>query len=190
VHKNIFTKMSDDLDLATGEPKAEPLPLGTVMTLRRRAGTDFYPPANDLPYIPIPDGAERVRCTSVIFPNLTLTVQSDHLSSVVAMPLAPDRTVSQMGYFFVGEAATAPQYTQARDTVLDRWMGTTRRQGDRGGIRSQDMEIWEQQQIARRSPVADEVLFSPVWEQNVHHFQNLVVDVMAGANRGPEPEVR
>ncbi|MBI3517373.1 MAG: aromatic ring-hydroxylating dioxygenase subunit alpha [Proteobacteria bacterium] len=182
VHKNIFTKMSDDLDLKTGEPKAEPLPLGTIMTLRRRAGTDFYPPANDLPYIPIPEGAERVRCTSVIFPNLTLTVQSDHLSSVVAIPIAPDRTVSQMGYFFVGEAATAPAYQKARDTVLDRWMGTTRRQGDRGGIRSQDMEVWEQQQIARRSPIADEVLFSPVWEKNVHHFQNMVVNVMAGAN--------
>lgn len=182
VHRNIFTKLSDDLDLETGEPTAEPIPLGTIVTLKRRAGTDFYPPANDLPYIPFPDDSKRVRCTSVVFPNMTLTLQSDHLSSVVAMPQAADHTVSQMGYFFVGEAATEPAYKAARDRVLDRWMGTTRRQDDLGGIRSQDMAVWEQQQLARRSPVADEVLFSPVWEPNVHHFQKMLVEVMAGAN--------
>jgi choline monooxygenase len=184
VHKNVFTKMSDDLDLATGEPKAEPIPLGTVVTLKRRAGTDFYPSGNDLPYIPIPEGKERVRCTSVVFPNLTLTLQSDHLASVIAMPVAPDRTVSKMGYFFVGDAATSPEFASGRKRALDRWLGPTRQQGDRGGIRSQDMLIWENQQVARSSPVADDVLFSPVWERNIHHFQNMLVDVMSEpANR-------
>ena len=179
VHKDVFTKLSDDLDLATGEPKAEPIPLGTVVTLKRRAGTDFYPSGNDLPYIPIPEGRERVRCTSVVFPNLTLTLQSDHLASVVAMPLAPDRTVSKMGYFFVGEAATSPAFASGRKRALDRWLWPTRRQEDRGGIRSQDMLIWQNQQVARSSPIADDVLFSPVWERNIHHFQNMLVDVMS-----------
>jgi hypothetical protein len=49
---------------------------------------------------------------------------------------------------------------------------------DYGGIRSQDMKIWEQQQIARQSPVADQVVFSPVWEKNVHHFQRMLVETM------------
>ncbi len=179
VHKDVFTKLSDDLDLATGEPKAEPIPLGTVVTLKRRAGTDFYPSGNDLPYIPIPEGRERVRCTSVVFPNLTLTLQSDHLASVIAMPVAPDRTVSKMAYFFVGEAATSPDFASGRKRALDRWLGPTRRIEDRGGIRSQDMLIWENQQVARSSPIADDVLFSPVWERNIHHLQNMLVDVMS-----------
>ena len=179
VHKSVFPRLSDDLDLETGEPKAEPIPLGTVVTLRRRAGTDFYPSNHDLPYIPIPEGGERVRCTSVVFPNMTLTVQSDHLSSVVALPVAPDRTVSMMGFFFVGAAATDPQYEGARARVLERWLGPSRRRDGGAGIRAEDMAIWENQQVARRSPVADEVLFSPVWEPNVHHFQNMLVDVMA-----------
>jgi choline monooxygenase len=180
VHKNVFTKLSDDLDLATGEPKAEPIPLGTVVTLKRRTGTDFYPnTANDLPYIPIPEGKPRVRATSVVFPNMTLTCQSDHLASVVAIPVAPDRTISMMGYFFVGDAATAPEFAQGRSHVLDRWLGPTRRQADRGGIRSQDMLIWENQQAARASPVADQVLFSPVWERNIHHFQKTLVDILS-----------
>lgn len=179
VHPNVFTKLSDDLDLATGEPKAAPIPLGTVVTLKRRAGTDFYPATgNDLPYIPFPEGRERVRCTSVLFPNMTLTLQSDHLSSVVTEPVAPDRTIAKMGYFFVGAAATGEAHAAGRKRVLDRWLGPTRRQADIGGIRSQDMLIWEQQQIARHSPVADQVVFSPVWEQNIHHFQNMLIDVM------------
>lgn len=184
VHKNVFTKMSDDLDLKTGEPVAEPIPLGTIVTLKRRGDQDFYPSAGDLPLIPFADGKKRVRCTSVVFPNMTLTLQSDHLASVIADPQAADRTISKMGYFFVGDAAIDPAFTAQRQRTLARWLGSTGRIGDRGGIRSQDMEIWEQQQIARRSPVADQVVFSPVWEKNVHHFQNMLIDVMsAPSNR-------
>jgi choline monooxygenase len=178
VHKNVFTKMSDDLDLATGQPIAEPIPLGTIVTLKRRGDQDFYPAAGQLPLIPYPEGRKRVRCTSVVFPNMTLTLQSDHLASVIADPVAADRTVSKMGYFFVGDAATAPEFAEQRKKTLARWLGDTGIMRDYGGIRSQDMKIWEQQQIARRSPVADKVVFSPVWEKNVHHFQRMLVDTM------------
>ncbi len=178
VHKNVFTKMSDDLDLATGQPLAEPIPLGTVVTLKRRGDQDFYPAAGQLPLIPYAEGRKRVRCTSVVFPNMTLTLQSDHLASVIADPIAADRTVSKMGYFFVGDAATAPEFAEQRKKTLARWLGETGIMRDYGGIRSQDMKIWEQQQIARRSPVADKVVFSPVWEKNVHHFQRMLVDTM------------
>lgn len=178
VHKNVFTKMSDDLDLVTGQPLAEPIPLGTVVTLKRRGDQDFYPAAGQLPLIPYAEGRKRVRCTSVVFPNMTLTLQSDHLASVIADPIAADRTVSKMGYFFVGDAATAPEFAEQRKKTLARWLGETGIMRDYGGIRSQDMKIWEQQQIARRSPVADKVVFSPVWEKNVHHFQRMLVDTM------------
>jgi choline monooxygenase len=179
VHKNVFTKITDDLDLATGEPIAEPIPLGTVVTLKRRGDQDFYPAAGQLPLIPFPEGKKRVRCTSVVFPNMTLTLQSDHLASVIADPVAADRTVSKMGFFFVGDAATAPEFAEQRRKTLARWLGETGQMRDYGGIRSQDMKIWEQQQIARQSPVADKVVFSPVWEKNVHHFQRMLVDMMS-----------
>jgi choline monooxygenase len=178
VHRNVFTKISDDLDLATGEPLAEPIPLGTVVTLKRRGDQDFYPSAGALPLIPFPEGRKRVRCTSVVFPNMTLTLQSDHLASVIAMPLGADRTVSKMGFFFVGDAATSPAFADQRKATLARWLGETGQMRDYGGIRSQDMKIWEQQQIARQSPVADKVVFSPVWEKNVHHFQRMLVETM------------
>jgi choline monooxygenase len=178
VHKNVFTRITDDLDLATGEPIAEPIPLGTVVTLKRRGDQDFYPAAGDLPLVPFPEGNKRVRCTSVVFPNMTLTLQSDHLASVIADPVAVDRTVSKMGFFFVGEAATAPEFAEQRRKTLSRWLGESGKMRDYGGIRSQDMQVWEQQQIARASPVADQVVFSPVWEKNVHHFQRMLIDTM------------
>jgi choline monooxygenase len=184
VHKNVFTKMSDDLDLVTGQPVAEPIPLGTVVTLKRRGDQDFYPGAGDLPLIPFAEGKKRVRCTSVVFPNMTLTLQSDHLASVIAAPTAADRTVSKMGFFFVGDAATDPAFAVQRKKTLSRWLGETGIMRDYGGIRSQDMKIWEQQQIARQSPVADKVVFSPVWEKNVHHFQRMLVETMLGAEAG------
>lgn len=34
------------------------------------------------------------------------------------------------------------------------------------------------QQVARASPVADEVQFSPYWERLVHHIQNKLIDSM------------
>jgi hypothetical protein len=79
----------------------------------------------------------------------------------------------------VGDAATAPEFAEQRRKTLARWLGETGQMRDYGGIRSQDMKIWEQQQIARQSPVADKVVFSPVWEKNVHHFQRMLVDMMS-----------
>jgi hypothetical protein len=103
---------------------------------------------------------------------------------VIAAPTAADRTVSKMGFFFVGDAATDPAFAVQRKKTLSRWLGETGIMRDYGGIRSQDMKIWEQQQIARQSPVADKVVFSPVWEKNVHHFQRMLVETMLGAEAG------
>ncbi len=115
----------------------------------------------------------------MIFPNVTMTIAGNHIASVVTDPVAPDKTIAKMGFFFVGEAADSKKYATDRKRTLDRWMGPTRKKGDLGGIRSQDMDIWEVQQIARKSPIADEVVFSPTWEANIHHFQKMLVDYMS-----------
>ena len=185
VHKGIFNKMSDDLELKTGEPWTETLQDGSFVTLKARKGR---PPRaksggkgdvkHPLPAIPVAAGASRTVCTSVLFPNVTLTVTENHLASVIIDPLAPNRTVAKMGFFFAGKGATGRNYAPARKQVLDRWLGKRRKPDGRDGIRSQDFGIWEEQQIARHSPVADEVVFSPVWERNVHHFQKQLLETM------------
>ena len=187
VHKGIFNKMSDDLELKTGEPWTETLQDGSFVTLKARKGR---PPRtksggehdvkHPLPMIPLTSGASRTVCTSVLFPNVTVTVTENHLASVIIDPLAPDRTVAKMGFFFAGNGATGRIYAPAREQVLNRWLGKSRKPGGRDGIRSQDFGIWEEQQIARHSPVADQLVFSPVWERNVHHFQKQLLDVIQG----------
>lgn len=179
VHKGIFNKISDDIDLETGEPWMRVLPNDTVLTLARRPGSPgFAGPTNNLPLIPVPEGKTRFTGTSVIFPNVTMTIAPHHIASVITDPMAPDKTIAKMGFFLVGDAAESETYAVDRGSVLDRWLGQTRERSCLDGIRSQDMAIWENQQIARQSPVADEVVFSPTWEGNIHHFQNLLISYL------------
>ncbi len=187
VHKGIFNKISDDLEMKTGRPWSDTLQWDNLVTLKTREGR---PPRSDsggygnaahaLPSIPMPPGVEHNTCTSIIFPNVTLTVSNNHLASVITDPIAPDRTVGKLGFFFVGEAAKAKKYVAGRKQVLDRWLGKSRSVSGGDGIRSQDFGVWEVQQIARQSPVADEVVFSPVWERNIHHFHNQLLDTIQG----------
>ena len=181
VHKGIFNKISDDLDIKTGIPKMETVQAENFVSLQRRDnGTrdDFSPGGELLPLVPNKRGADHSGSTSIIFPNVTVTLVPNHVASVITDPLAPDRTIGKLGFFFVGDAATARKNMAGREKVLDLWLGKTRSVTGRDGIRSQDFGIWEVQQIARQSPVADDVVFSPVWERNIHFFHNQVLDTL------------
>jgi choline monooxygenase len=182
VHEGIFKRMSDDIDFATREPFMQSLQWENVVTLKRRRNPNSR--ANivnltgaPLPPVPrIPGFEDNIGGTSLVFPNVTITLADNHLASVITDPLAPDRTHAILGFFFVGDAATSEAMEAARKPVLDRWLGASRDPRGMDGIRSQDFAIWESQQIARQSPVADDVKFSPVWESNIHHFHNRLLD--------------
>ena len=132
-----------------------------------------------LPPIPrIPGFEDNLGGTSLVFPNVTITLAENHLASVITDPLAPNRTHAILGFFFVGDAATAPDMEEARKPILDRWLGVSRDRHGMDGIRSQDFSIWESQQIARQSYIANDVKFSPVWEKNIHHFHKRLVDAL------------
>ena len=58
---------------------------------------------NSLPLIPPVQGEKRAPGgTSLVFPNVTITVAENHLASVITDPLAPGRTHAILGFFFVG----------------------------------------------------------------------------------------
>ena len=174
-------RISDDIDMETGEPYAATLQWENVVTLKRRPHPTKRAPVlsadETLPNIPrIPGFEANLGGTSLIFPNVTITLADNHLASVITDPLAPDKTHAILGFFFVGDAATSEASAPARDKVLNRWLGTTRDRHGMDGIRSQDFAIWENQQIARQSPVANDVKFSATWERNIYHFHNRLVD--------------
>ena len=179
-HYPIYSKVTDDLDLETREPWSKPLQKGAVMSIKRSSKTaPPYPNReSELPMIPFPEGAERVTSPNLVLPNVEITIVRDHIGSIITDPLAPDRTVARMGFFFVGDAATDPKYEAGRQLNFDRWLGKSRSPDARDGLRNQDFRIWESQQIARQSSAVDEVVFSPIWESNVYYFQNQLLDLL------------
>ena len=130
------------------------------------------------PIIPGPPEAERRGLSTHVFPNTTMTLPPDHFAPVIYTPIAPDRTQAKMAWFFVGDAATSPEYAEARKNCVDRWFGKSRTIEGLDGVRNEDYDLMQTQHVARLSPVADEVQFSPYWERLVHHFQNKLIDSM------------
>ena len=186
VHYGIFDKMSEEVDFATGKPYTLMTAEGNVLTLRggenrpprKRSGPA---PTDELPKIPTKNGTEGISgATNAILPNVTASLNNGGYAPVVYIPIAPDRTLASMAWYFAGDGATAEKYAEAREERLNRWLGPTRVIEDKGGIRSQDHKCFELQQAARYSPAADSsVQFSPTWETNVQYFQNWLVKTLS-----------
>ena len=182
VHEGVFDKMSEEVDLKTGESFTEMAPEGNVLILRRKDGAPSRQASAPLaghamPDIPLAPGTQPFRgCTGAVLPNTTVTIGISSYAPAIYTPVAPGITHARMAWFFVGDSATDDAHAQARGKVLDRWLGPARDFSDRRGIRAQDHRCMELQQAARGSPVADTVRFSPVWEANVHYFERWVVD--------------
>ncbi|MBM3510224.1 MAG: aromatic ring-hydroxylating dioxygenase subunit alpha [Alphaproteobacteria bacterium] len=185
VHEGVFDRMSDEVDLKTGEPYTRSDAEGAVMSLSLKAGSPRHlrqsgPLATGaLPPIPVKPGATVPAAAAVaLLPNTTVTITRDAYVPAIYMPRAPDRTHARMAWYFHADALDEAR-AAGRDRVLDRWLGPTRRLEDRRGIRAQDHRCMELQQAARGSAVADDVVFSPTWEQNVHYFQRWVLAQLA-----------
>jgi choline monooxygenase len=181
VHANFFPKMSEDLDFETRQPKYKSTAEGVVLALHRQGKpVQNMQPIKGMPFIPVKGGGAPTTGTSTdyLIPNVIATVHLEHLHLVIIEPISPGRTRLRLSFFFVGDAATAPEFEAEREAVIDRRIGKSRSPKGRDGIRNQDIAIWEGQQIARGSPVADDVKFAAIWETNIHYFQNLLIDVL------------
>jgi len=180
VHGGVFAKMSDDIDMETGKLWSAPLHSGSVLTLRRQIekAPSYTFKETGLPLIPFPNGNERVTAPNFIFPNIEIDLVRDNISSIIYEPVAPNRTIAKMGFFFVGDAATSDAHAEGRKTAMDRWLGPQRSKEAKDGVRNQDFRIWEAIQIAKGSPAADANIFSPLWEGNPHYFHNHILDLL------------
>ncbi|MBT6274188.1 MAG: aromatic ring-hydroxylating dioxygenase subunit alpha [Chromatiales bacterium] len=176
VHEGVFDRMSDEVNIKTGVPYTEMAADGNSLFLRYTPDRPGNRANNGLP--PVPRRFEPTRAHSVanaVLPNTTVTISDTSYAPAIYVPIAPGVTEARMAWYLAPEAATGPDYEMARERVLDRWLGATRRFEDRRGIRPQDHRCMELQQMARVSPVADDVKFSTTWEANVRYFQDWVV---------------
>lgn len=130
---------------------------------------------HDLPLIPGQDPRVKTNASNAyvigVFPNTSMALKTNHTMLTVWTPVAPDCVRSKVTWFFHGDAATDAAHTKNRQGVIDRWIT----------VRSQDLGIFEGQQIARASPVAERTIFAPFWEQLVWRFQNRIIDELEAA---------
>ena len=178
VHHGIFDRMSDEVDFTTGDPYTDSLAEGNVMMLK---GKFERPPRDlqgqrELPPLPLSgDGELPPGAANALLPNLTLTVTRTAFAPAIYVPIAPGVTRAEMAWFIAPEALDKDDFATGRKDLLDRWLGKSRQFNDRSGVRSQDHACMEWQQLARGSPVANDVKFSATWERDVYYFQRWIV---------------
>jgi choline monooxygenase len=107
-----------------------------------------------------------------MFPNLGVTVLTDHIAVTQFVPQAADRTYYRKDYYFVGdEAASGEKYAASRKAVGEGWKL----------INAQDGPLVEtlQKNHGVRDRIGIDNRFTPAWEGAVQRFQQLVVETMA-----------
>lgn len=121
--------------------------------------------AGRLPVFPGLSDAQADRAEYLcLFPNVWVSCVRDHFRVSFVEPVAPDRTRIRWEFFFVGDAAMAPELREAREALIGRVMA----------VFEEDAEVLRRLQAGRASWAFDGGRFSPHHERTVHRFLRMV----------------
>jgi choline monooxygenase len=137
------------------------------------ATRDYRPATAGTPLPQFPDLSPEQRLVGeypVVFPNLWLGVQVDHVFAMVVYPKAPALTEERLHLYFVGDAAMAPAYAATRTEIVERWRC----------INQEDIGATERLQAGRAASAFDGGRLSPVQDFASHHFMRAVARCMTG----------
>jgi choline monooxygenase len=106
-----------------------------------------------------------------VFPTGSILLAADHLMLGIHLPDGPERTIVHINIYADGEAATSPDYAEARQGTIDMWRE----------VLPQDAAFIEgvQATIGARDAAGIKTRFSPYWEEGVRSFQKMVLDTVA-----------
>ena len=122
-----------------------------------------------LPYYPGIDAkAQHTEWFFHLFPTICFQIWPDQLAVFQLHALAPDHTIEHIHVYFIGDAASDPDYAKDRQSAYDMWQQ----------LNTEDFTIVENMQVARSSPAFDGGVLSPYWDPAAQHFARLVVDAM------------
>ena len=93
-----------------------------------------------------------------------LGVHTDHFYAVLLEAAEPERVRERMAIYYVGDAATADDFTATRASVAAGWRS----------IFAEDLGVVEAVQRGRHFPAFDGGHFSPVLDTPTHHFHRWV----------------
>ena len=100
----------------------------------------------------------------VIYPNLLMGFQANHLFAIIIHPTSPTTCSEELMLFYVGEAAKSEQFDEARKANLEAWIE----------VFNEDLEPCERMQVGRQSPGYQGGAFSPVHDTCSHHFHKWI----------------
>ena len=130
-------------------------------------------PEHAFPRFPGWDAARtRTAEYPVLYPNLLLGFQVDHVFAIIVTPVSAARAVQQLTIFYAGdEAATSARFEAGRRRNLEAWHA----------VFEEDREPCERMQAGRLSPAYSGGAFSPVLDACPHHFQRWVAERYSAA---------
>ncbi len=100
----------------------------------------------------------------VLFPNLLLGFQANHVYSMIVSPTSPTTCREEFMIFYANNEANEDRYIPQRKSNLDAWTA----------IFNEDMEPCERMQIGRHSPGFVGGAFSPAHDVCSHHFHQWI----------------
>ena len=103
-----------------------------------------------------------------LFPTTCFQLWPDQLSVFQLHPVAADRTIEHIHMYFVGDAATDPEFIEGRQSVYDMWHQ----------LNTEDFTVVESMQVARNSPAFTGGVLSPYWDVATQHLARLLVDAI------------
>lgn len=99
-----------------------------------------------------------------LYPNLLIGLQADHFFVVLLEPCSESKTKEHVRLLFVGEAAQADMYSEARQKTRASWEN----------VFSEDVSMVEGMQRGRSSPAYSGGVFSAAMDGPTHHFHRWV----------------
>ena len=126
-----------------------------------------------LPHYPgLDERHQRLAMWFHLFPTLSFEIFPDQFAVIQLTPVTPERTHERIHIYLVGDAATAPEYEQARTVVFDTWRN----------LNAEDVEVVELLQAGRHSPGFDGGVLSPYWDGATRQFARLIANAMTRAD--------
>ncbi|MDH3387966.1 MAG: aromatic ring-hydroxylating dioxygenase subunit alpha [Gammaproteobacteria bacterium] len=122
-----------------------------------------------LPWFPALPAAKQNRGDwFILFPNFGFEIFPDQVDVFVAWPRGPDSCRETIALYFVGDGATAAEYSEARALVMQNW----------NNLNQEDIGVVERMQRGRNSDGFDGGVLSPYWDPVLQHFARLLADAI------------
>lgn len=119
----------------------------------------------DLPKQPgLRDDLANSMVFGLVFPNFAINVYPESVQAVLFEPVAHDRTVMHMWFYYVGDAARASQFSKQRARLYNDW----------AGLNAEDEGICRRLQEGRTSEAYDGGRMAPYWDKGTIHYHRQI----------------